>query len=210
MVMLRPLQHGLRRVCTFPYRSYKGSALRLRECRLPARRHFKPAFDQIRVIEMAAPDERGRMGSPLTHGTGVADSHGPEHVPLTALSAGHESIGPEGTACSVIRSGQCAQIVIVGELIGDTGSIGIRTDIDDIVSPAFDAHDDSSRRRKRRQSQRRKGPFDGAFRCGQQLDPGSGKKHVVTAARMHGVVNERRTIDSESYAEYDPIESARV
>src|SRR5450759_1637477 len=158
---------------------------------------------------MASSDKRGRMGSPLTHGTRVVDSHWPEQKPLPALSAGHDSVGPEGTACSVVRSGQCAQIVVVGELIGDTGSIGIRADIEDVVSSACDAHGDSSRRRKRRQSQRREGPFDGGFRCGQQLDPRSGKKHVVTAARMHGVVNERRTIDSESYPEYDPIQSAR-
>src|ERR1019366_1023923 len=89
---------GLRRERTQLSRGDKGASFRLRECRLRARRQFKPALDQIGVIEMAPPDERGRMGSPLTHGARVVDSHGPEQIALAALGAGHDSVGAEGAA----------------------------------------------------------------------------------------------------------------
>src|SRR5712692_7843766 len=74
-------------------------------------------LDQIDVVEVTAPDEGRGMVSPLAHGAGAGDPHGPEKDALRAFGTRHQGVGPEGTAAFSSAGGHRAQFVVIGEFV---------------------------------------------------------------------------------------------
>ena len=112
------------------------------------------------VVEVTAPDEGRGMVSPLAHGAGAGDPHGPEKDALTAFGTRHQGVRPEGAAAFSSAGGHRAQFVVIGEFVGQAGAAAIGCDVHQVMGAGCQAQHQARTVRKLRCLVRYEGPLD--------------------------------------------------
>src|ERR1019366_6796673 len=102
-------------------------------------------LDQIRIVKLTSPDQRGGMPSPLPHGAGTLNAQWPGDQPLAAIGAGYDASRSEGAACTVGGRNR-SQFTVIRHRIVRTIATSVRVDIDEIVAPGCHANDYALRR----------------------------------------------------------------
>src|SRR5215472_17092299 len=99
-------------------------------------RSKKPAFDQIRVIEIAAAEKRCGVPAPLAHCARVGNTGRPEQQALAPLGSGDNSVRTKGAAGCAINRRQRAQFVLLGTIIDTAAAATVEAQTHDVVRPA--------------------------------------------------------------------------
>src|ERR1039458_629761 len=91
--------------------------------------------DQIRIVELTSPDQRGGMAAPFPHGAGTFNAQRPGDQPLTAIRAGHDASRPKSAACT-LGGRNCSQFTIIRHRVVRTMAASVRVDVDEIMTPS--------------------------------------------------------------------------